>query len=105
MRCCFPRNYSLKHESDRVIAYERAGALFVFNLHATNSYTDYRVGVEVPGEYRIALDSDTTEHGGHGRIDHQQSKFFTTPLEWNGRSNFLQVYLPTRTCLVLCKVG
>lgn len=36
---CFPTPFSLKHESDRVIAYERAGALFIFNFHATHSYT------------------------------------------------------------------
>jgi 1,4-alpha-glucan branching enzyme len=101
-----PQAYiSLKHDSDRVIAFERAGALFIFNLHPTNSYTDYRIGVDVPGEYRIALDSDSSEHGGHGRIDHEKSRYFTSPMEWNGRRNFVQVYLPTRTCLVLVKVS
>ncbi|UZJ56056.1 hypothetical protein CBS101457_005376 [Exobasidium rhododendri] len=101
-----PQAYvSLKHESDRVIAFERAGALFIFNFHPTNSYTDYRIGVDVPGEYRIALDSDSKEHGGHGRIDHEKSRYFTSPMEWNGRRNFVQVYLPTRTCLVLGKAS
>lgn len=95
----------LKNESDRVVAFDRAGALFIFNFHPTNSYTDYRIGVDIPGEYRVVLDSDSKENGGHGRIDHQASKFFTSPMEWNGRRNFVQVYLPTRTCLVLGKVG
>lgn len=94
---------SLKHDSDRVIAFERAGAVFIFNLHGSNSYSDYRIGVEDPGEYVIALDSDDKQFGGHGRIDHAQSRFFTQPLEWNGRKNFIQVYLPTRTGLVLVK--
>ena len=35
-----PQAYvSLKHESDRVIAFERAGLIFIFNLHPTKSYT------------------------------------------------------------------
>ncbi|PWN41676.1 glycoside hydrolase [Ceraceosorus guamensis] len=101
-----PQAYvSLKHESDRVVAFERAGLVFVFNFHATNSYTDYRIGVDVPGEYVIALDSDEKAFGGHGRIDHAQSRFFTTPLEWNGRRNFVQVYLPSRTVITLKKVA
>jgi 1,4-alpha-glucan branching enzyme len=101
-----PQAYiSLKHESDRVIAFERAGAVFIFNLHATQSYTDYRIGVEMPGEYVIGLDTDDKKFGGHGRIDHAQSKFFTSPMEWNGRKNFIQVYLPSRTAIVLVKAN
>ncbi|CCG84122.1 protein of unknown function [Taphrina deformans PYCC 5710] len=95
-----PAYISLKHETDRVIAFERAGLLFIFNLHASNSYTDYRIGVEVPGKYRIRLNSDDENFGGYGRIS-GPGEYFTEPMAWNGRSNFLQVYLPTRTVLVL----
>ncbi|BFZ57957.1 alpha-1,4-glucan branching enzyme [Savitreella phatthalungensis] len=99
-----PQAYvSLKHESDRVIAFERAGLLFLFNLHPTNSYTDYRFGVDVPGKYKVVLDSDREEFGGHNRVS-PDGEYFTEPLEWNGRRNFLQAYLPTRTALVLAKV-
>lgn len=82
---------SLKNESDKVIAYERAGLLFVFNFHPTNSFTDYRVGVDVPGEYVIALSSDEKRFGGFGNVDVKGSRFWTENLEWNGRKNFLQV--------------
>ena len=95
-----PQAYiSLKHEGDKVIVFERADALFVFNFHPTNSYADYRIGVENPGTYRIALDSDSKEFGGHGRND-PSTKFFTTPMEWNGRKNWMHVYSPSRTALV-----
>ncbi|CBQ68385.1 probable branching enzyme (be1) [Sporisorium reilianum SRZ2] len=98
-----PQAYiSLKHESDRVVAFERAGLLFVFNWHATNSYTDYRVGVDVPGKYKVLLDTDAKELGGHGRVDHA-TEYFTTDMEWNGRRNFVQVYLPSRSAIVLYK--
>lgn len=72
----------------------------------------------------MALSSDEKQFGGFDRID-VNGKFFTTPLEWNGRKNFLQVrlsstlrlislliftlpfpnqvYIPLRTCLVLAK--
>ena len=80
----------MKHEGDKVLVYERAGVLFVFNFHPTNSYTDYRVGIEKPGEYKVILSSDEKRFGGYDNIS-LESKYFTTALEWNGRKNFLQV--------------
>lgn len=94
-------NYiSLKNETDKVIVYEKAGLLFIFNFHPTNSYTDYRVGVETAGVYKVVLNSDSVELGGHGRID-ESTQHFTTDLAWNNRKNFLQVYIPNRVVIVL----
>ncbi|ORX35765.1 putative 1,4-alpha-glucan branching enzyme [Kockovaella imperatae] len=96
-----PQAYvSLKHEGDKVIAFERDGLLFVFNFHPTNSFADYRVGVDIPGKYKVILATDDKEFGGHGRVEHSVD-FFTTPMEWNNRKNWLQVYIPSRTALVL----
>jgi len=96
-----PQAYiSLKNESDKVIVFERANLLFLFNFHPTNSYTDYRIGVEQPGEYKVVLNSDEGRFGGHDRID-MNGTYFTTPMQWNNRSNWTHVYLPTRTALVL----
>ncbi|KOC16762.1 1,4-alpha-glucan-branching enzyme [Aspergillus flavus AF70] len=96
-----PQAYvSLKNETDKVLVFERAGLLWIFNFHPTNSFTDYRVGVEQSGTYRIVLDTDDPAFGGLNR-NLKETRFFTTDLSWNGRSNFLQVYIPTRTALVL----
>ena len=95
-----PQAYiSLKNENDKVLVFERAGLLWIFNFHPSNSYTDYRVGVEEPGVYRLVIDSDAPEFGGHGR-NAKGTRFFTTDMPWNNRKNFTQVYLPTRTALV-----
>ncbi|TVY47288.1 1,4-alpha-glucan-branching enzyme [Lachnellula occidentalis] len=91
---------SLKNESDKVIVFERAGLLWIFNFHPTKSYADYRVGVEQAGTYRVVLNSDAKDFGGFERID-SGTRFFTTNLAWNGRQNFTQVYAPTRTAIVL----
>ncbi|RDW78823.1 1,4-alpha-glucan branching enzyme GLC3 [Aspergillus mulundensis] len=91
---------SLKHEGDKVLVFERAGLLWVFNFHPTESFTDYRVGVEQAGTYRVVLDTDDEAFGGLGRID-KGTRFFTSDMGWNGRRNFLQVYIPTRTALAL----
>ena len=100
-----PQAYiSLKHEGDKVLVFERAGLLWIFNFHPTNSFTDYRVGVDVPGTYRIVLDSDDPAFGGLGR-NLKETRFFTTDMPWNGRGNFTQVYIPTRTALVSLFLG
>ncbi len=81
---------SLKNNKDKVLVYERAGLLFIFNFHPVQSYTDYRVGVEESGEYHVALSSDEKRFGGFDNIA-IDSKYFTTPMGWNGRKNWLQV--------------
>lgn len=81
---------SLKNEVDKTIVFERAGLLFIFNFHPTESFTDYRVGVDVDGEYKIVLSTDDKQYGGFENVD-VNAKFVTTALEWNGRKNWLQV--------------
>ncbi|KAL2350445.1 alpha-glucan branching enzyme [Cryomyces antarcticus] len=80
---------SLKHEGDKVVVFERGGLLWIFNFHPGSSFTDYRVGVEQEGTYRIVINSDSPAFGGLGRVD-ESTRFFTTPFSWNGRKNFLQ---------------
>lgn len=95
-----PQAYiSLKHEVDKVIVFERAGLVFIFNFHPSSSFTDYRIGVDVAGTYRAVLSTDSKEVGGFDRID-ESTRFFTTPMEWNGRQNWTQVYIPCRTAMV-----
>ena len=91
---------SLANEKDKVIVFERAGLLFIFNFHPTRSYSDYRVGVDVAGKYHVALNTDNQKYGGQGRVK-EPGAYFSTDFEWNNRANFLQVYIPCRTALVL----
>ncbi|KAG9317381.1 glycoside hydrolase family 13 protein [Chiua virens] len=86
-----PQAYvSLKHDGDKMIVYERAGVLFIFNFHPTQSFTDYRVGVDVAGEYTVILSSDDKVYGGFANAT-SGGKHTTTPLEWNGRKNWTEV--------------
>lgn len=95
-----PQAYiSLKNETDKVIVFERGGVVFIFNFHPTESFSDYRIGVDQPGTYRVVLNSDSKDFGGYNRID-EATRFFTTPMEWNGRANWTHVYIPCRTALV-----
>jgi len=99
-----PGYVSCKHEADKVIAFERAGLVFAFNLHPSQSLPSYRVGVEEAGEYSIALDTDWPEYGGHGRRD-RQVHAFSFPEGHHGRRHHLRLYLPARTAVVLTRVG
>lgn len=51
----FQAYVSCKHEDDKIICAERAGLLFVFNFHSNKSFTDYRLGVDAPGDYKVSL--------------------------------------------------
>ncbi|KAJ3414832.1 hypothetical protein HDV05_005989 [Chytridiales sp. JEL 0842] len=91
---------SLKNEGDKVICFERGNLLWIFNFHPTKSYTDYKLGTCWSGVHRIALNSDSKEFGGHGRVD-PNCEYFTSADPWNDRQYSIQVYIPSRTALVL----
>uniref|UniRef100_A0A1I8FHS6 1,4-alpha-glucan branching enzyme n=1 Tax=Macrostomum lignano TaxID=282301 RepID=A0A1I8FHS6_9PLAT len=90
------------HNGDKVVAFERGGLLFAFNWHWASSFTDYRLGVAEPGRYRIVLNTDRPEFGGHNRVD-ENTQFFTQPGDFDGRGNSLQLYLPCRCAVVLAR--
>ncbi|EFX66191.1 hypothetical protein DAPPUDRAFT_302911 [Daphnia pulex] len=98
-----PAYMSTKHEGDKVISFDRAGLVFVFNFNSTKSYTDYRIAIPTAGKYRIVLDSDDKKFGGHGRLDHN-TDFFSLEEPFGGHPNSLMVYAPCRTCFVLARV-
>jgi len=81
---------STKNQGDKVIVFDRAGLVFVFNFHPNQSFTDYRIGVPNPGKYRIVLDSDDKAFGGHGRLDHN-TDHLSFPEPFGGRQHSLMV--------------
>ena len=93
---------SLKHEGDKVLAFDRAGAVFIFNFNGSQSFTDYRIAVPTPGQYKILLNSDEKQFGGHDRVS-ADSRYFSTPEPWGGHQQYIQVYIPSRTALILVK--
>ncbi|KAI8144413.1 1,4-alpha-glucan-branching enzyme GBE1 [Fennellomyces sp. T-0311] len=91
---------SRKHQGDKVIVFDRANVLFIFNFHPTQSFTDYRVGTNLAGKLKVVLSSDHPDYFGHDRID-LTTEYFTTPGDYDGREHSLQVYIPSRTAIVL----
>jgi 1,4-alpha-glucan branching enzyme len=98
-----PAHVTVTSGGDRVVAFERNNLLFAFNFSPSGSLTDYRLGVEPAGRYKLVLDSDEVRFGGHGRLDHAV-EHFTAPEACQGRPNSLRVYLPSRVALVFGRV-
>uniref|UniRef100_A0A6G1S4L1 1,4-alpha-glucan branching enzyme n=1 Tax=Aceria tosichella TaxID=561515 RepID=A0A6G1S4L1_9ACAR len=98
-----PAWVSCKHEDDKMIVFDRAGLVFVFNFHPTKSFTDYKIGIDVAGKYQIVLDSDTADNGGHSRLDHK-TVFHTFNEGHAGRRYHGFVYAPARTAFVLAPI-
>uniref|UniRef100_A0A915DM76 Alpha-amylase/branching enzyme C-terminal all beta domain-containing protein n=1 Tax=Ditylenchus dipsaci TaxID=166011 RepID=A0A915DM76_9BILA len=99
-----PAYVSWKHGQDKIVAFDRAGLVFIINFHPTQSFPGYKIGVDVPGIYKMVLNSDDPKFGGHNRLDPNQT-FHTFPEGYGGRGNHVSVYIPSRVAIVLEKVG
>jgi 1,4-alpha-glucan branching enzyme len=93
----------LIHEDTRQLAYRRGPLVFVFNFHPTESYTNLRIPVPDPKNYRVVLDTDEGRFGGFGRV----APGVTYPkqdIPMYGRQQSVQIYLPNRSAQVLAPV-
>ena len=89
-----------EHSDDKVMVFERAGLIFVFNFHSACSYADYSFEAP-PGKYRMIFNSDAPEYGGHNRIVRDQYHLTLFDTSTGRERNLLSLYLPNRTALVL----
>ncbi len=94
-----PCHHIKTDQGDLVIAFERAGLLFVFNFHPGHSYTDYGIAVDA-GKYRCLLQTDESRFGGFDRVD--LNVVYRSQVERSfGLKHNLKLYLPSRTGMVL----
>ena len=91
------------HDGDQVLAFSRGDLLFVFNFNPSRSFTDY--GFLVPsGSYDVILNTDATAFGGNGFADDSITHFTNfDPLYVQDQKEWLKLYLPARTAMVLKK--
>lgn len=88
-------------EQNKTLIFEKAGLIFVFNFHSSHSIPDYEFYVHEGGDYKIILNSDSPEFGGHNRVD--DSRLYSTMFEPSTGKHYLKVYIPNRTALVFEK--
>ncbi len=88
---------SRKDEGDKMIVLERGDLVFVFNFHPTNSFTDYKVGCNAPGNYRLVLSSDEEVFGGWRNLTKDlDGDHVANQGEHDRRPNSFLVYAPSR---------
>jgi 1,4-alpha-glucan branching enzyme len=88
------------HEDDKVLVFRRGVLVFAVNLHPERSYQGLRLPVPDARDYRARLDTDRRDFEGFERID--ANGFFPWQnVPCHGRMQSVQVYLPSRTALVL----
>ena len=89
------------NECDQLVAFKRKDLIFIFNFNPTKSFTDYGILVK-KGTYDVVLDTDSPEFGGFGfsdnTVEHKTMPSHLKNKEW------LKVYIPARSALVLRKI-
>ena len=91
------------NDGDQVLAYSRGNLVFVFNFSPTQSFPDY--GFLVPkGSYEVVLNTDAVEFGGNGLADDSViHKTNFDPLYEKDKKEWLKIYIPARSAVVLRK--
>ena len=84
---------------DQVLIFKRANYFFIFNFNPFTSFTDYGFETE-KGKYKIIINSDDETYLGQSRINTEM--IYKTVNE--NKKNYLKLYIPTRTCIVLEKL-
>jgi 1,4-alpha-glucan branching enzyme len=93
----------LLNEGDKFIAFEHHGLLFCFNFHPVKSFTDYPIDVP-PGTYRLILNTDDPQFGGHGIVQGEQIFPSVELREGDTTRHQIKIYIPARTGFVLERV-
>ncbi len=89
-------------DEDQLVAYQRGDLIFIFNFNGSKSFTDY--GILVPqGSYKIVLNTDNSLYGGFNLVDESVEHFTTPDVSKISDKEWLKLYIPARSALVLRK--
>lgn len=92
------------NDEDQVLAFQRKDLIFVFNFNPKKSFTDYGFLV-TPGKYMAVLNTDSPLYGGNGLTDDTVEHFTVAdPLYAREKKEWLKIYIPARTAVVLKKM-
>lgn len=86
------------NNADKILCFERANLLFIFNFHPEKSYTDYGISCQ-PGKYRIRLSTDDHSFGGQDRV--KDITYRSMAERSYAPAHMLKIYIPSRTAIVL----
>lgn len=86
----------------KILAFRKKDCFFLFNFHPTDSYTGFSLPTHEHGEYQVVFESDSAIFGGQERISHD-ILYQAAPLPDQPDTTGIQIYIPSRTVLVLKK--
>jgi 1,4-alpha-glucan branching enzyme len=88
-------------EERKLLVFRKAGLIFAFNFHPSNSVPDFEFCLDSEGSYRLILDTDALRFGGSGRVD---SEVVYHAVRRSGEPQWppygMKIYLPCRSALV-----
>lgn len=87
---------------NKILVFEKADLTFVFNFHINQSVPDYEFFVPWAGKYKVILNTDAAQFGGHNRVD-ESVVYTSNPSKDDGR-HFIYAYIPNRTAMVFKKI-
>jgi 1,4-alpha-glucan branching enzyme len=91
------------HEDTRQMVYRRGPLVFIFNFHATESFTGLRVPVPDACDYQLVLTSDARRFAGPGLVK-EDMIYPWQHVPMYGRNQSIQIYIPARSAQVLAPV-
>jgi 1,4-alpha-glucan branching enzyme len=91
------------HEDTRQLVYRRGPMVFIFNFHATESYSSLRIPVPDPTDYKLVLNTDSKAFAGPGLVQ-EDVVYPWQHVPMYGRSQSIQIYLPARSAQVIVPV-
>jgi 1,4-alpha-glucan branching enzyme len=94
-------NWIYDHKDNQILVFSRGKHLFVFNFNPVQSFADYGIPMK-PSKYKIVLNTDEYRFGGQNRIDNSLI-YSTVHEDGTGNQNYLRLYMPARTAMVLEK--
>ncbi len=91
-------------EEYKLLAYRKGGLIFLFNFHPVRSFPQFALPTGAAGKYRVVFSSDDGCFGGLSRIS-KEVIYQTQRLPRHADMEGILVYSPSRTAMVLEKVG
>ncbi len=88
------------HQDTKQMMFRRGPLVFAFNFHPTESYSDLRLPVPDASDYDLILSTDEQRFGGFGNVSTPQ-RYVVQNTPMYGRNQTVQVYLPSRSALVM----
>ncbi|MFO7838459.1 MAG: alpha amylase C-terminal domain-containing protein [Desulfosalsimonadaceae bacterium] len=96
-----PADLLHEHTENKILAFMRGDLLFAINFNPHRSFEHYRIDAPA-GAWRMILDTDHPDFGGHNRLSPGQVHHSLQPEDDpGGRRQVLSLYLPARTAIVL----